>query len=502
MTTRTRAFLLLAVALLTLLVFLYLVITAIMPGSFAQTERQIYLLLVLSAALVLPGTAIGILLDKLLVSRRQEQQAGERFQRLVETSPDAIMLADPDGKWSMVNPQAAALFGATSGADLIGRQLQDLMSPEDRARAKLDLARVEAEGAIRQVRLNLHRMDGTPFAAEISIARLGDGSGPAGSMMVVRDVSDRKQIEAVLYEKIAALQIISEMNEAVTSATTLDARLNILLDHLLLQMDGDLAVIQLATPESGSMRLIAQQGARCPEYWQDLKTAESAPGWVVQNSQWLSLPDVRADPRWVPPDASHDEGIVSYYGVPLCVEQRVTGVLSLAMRRSRELLPGDSNFLQSLAGQIAAAIEYARLFQQAQQRASEFSALYETTRDLAYEPDLDTLLRTIVDRAARLLDAKNGAMFLYDTARRDLELAVASDGYPIPLGTQLRIGESMAGRVALTRSPLIVDDYRNWPYRSPRYESIPFTAALQVPMLYGGKLIGVLCVNETEETTR
>ncbi|HEX9077812.1 MAG TPA: GAF domain-containing protein, partial [Anaerolineae bacterium] len=46
------------------------------------------------------------------------------------------------------------------------------------------------------------------------------------------------------------------------------------------------------------------------------------------------------------------------------------------------------------------------------------------------------------------------------------------------------------------------DDYRNWPYRSPRYESIPFTAALQVPMLYGGKLIGVLCVNETEETTR
>ncbi|MGE5264820.1 MAG: GAF domain-containing protein, partial [Acidobacteriota bacterium] len=48
----------------------------------------------------------------------------------------------------------------------------------------------------------------------------------------------------------------------------------------------------------------------------------------------------------------------------------------------------------------------------------------------------------------------------------------------------------------------IVDDYRNWPYRSPRYERMPFTAALQVPMLYGGELIGVLCVNEIEETVR
>jgi PAS domain S-box-containing protein len=212
MTTRTRAFLLLAVALFALFVLLYLVITAMIPGILAQTQAQISLLFVLSIALALPGTAIGILLDKLLASRRQAQQAKERFRRLVDTSPDAILLSDRDGKWSTENPQAAALFGASSGTDLIGSQLSDLMSPEDWALVKQDLARVETEGAIRQLRLNLHRMDGTPFAAEISIARPEDGARPVGSMMVVRDISDRKQIEAVLYEKIAALEIISEMN--------------------------------------------------------------------------------------------------------------------------------------------------------------------------------------------------------------------------------------------------------------------------------------------------
>jgi GAF domain-containing protein len=48
----------------------------------------------------------------------------------------------------------------------------------------------------------------------------------------------------------------------------------------------------------------------------------------------------------------------------------------------------------------------------------------------------------------------------------------------------------------------MADDYHTWEGRSLQYEAIPFRAVLQVPMLYGGDLIGVLSVNELGNSER
>ncbi|MBI2841588.1 MAG: GAF domain-containing protein [Acidobacteria bacterium] len=131
-----------------------------------------------------------------------------------------------------------------------------------------------------------------------------------------------------------------------------------------------------------------------------------------------------------------------------------------------------------------------------QQRANEFSALYETMLDLAAQRDVPLLLQAIIDRASSLLHTQSGAIYLYDQARDDLELAVTK-GFPSSfVGTRLSLGEGMAGRVAQTHQPLIVDDYHTWEHRSPQYEELALKAVVQVPMLFGGELIGVLEVDE------
>ncbi len=151
--------------------------------------------------------------------------------------------------------------------------------------------------------------------------------------------------------------------------------------------------------------------------------------------------------------------------------------------------------------QIQDVTERRRAEEELQRRADEFAALHETTRDLSAQQDLPTLLSTLVERAIRLLVASDGGMYIYDAARGDLEVRVATDS-STPVGTRLQLGEGMAGRVAQTRQPLIVDDYRTWQHRSPKYEGTPLTAVLEVPMLYSGELIGVLVVEELRETTR
>ena len=134
-------------------------------------------------------------------------------------------------------------------------------------------------------------------------------------------------------------------------------------------------------------------------------------------------------------------------------------------------------------------------------QADEFAALYEISRDLAQQHDLDTLLPSIVQRAIKLLGGTDGGMYLYDYTRGDLVVTVGTDA-STPVGTRLQIGEGMAGRVAQTRQPLIVDDYRTWEHRSRKFAPTQVTAVIEVPMLYAGDLIGVLVVHEVSTTSR
>jgi PAS domain S-box-containing protein len=146
--------------------------------------------------------------------------------------------------------------------------------------------------------------------------------------------------------------------------------------------------------------------------------------------------------------------------------------------------------------------EMKRSEQELKRRADEFSALYEITRDLAAQYDLQALLQAIVDRATNLLSAPGGGIYLYDNERGDLHFEAVRGTHSALTGTRLAIGEGMAGRVAQSRQPLIVDDYRVWQFRSPKFAGIPITAVVEVPMLFRGELIGVLAVYEFDTAKR
>ena len=64
------------------------------------------------------------------------------------------------------------------------------------------------------------------------------------------------------------------------------------------------------------------------------------------------------------------------------------------------------------------------------------------------------------------------------------------------------MGEGVAGRVAESRLPIIIEDHQNWEGRSPQYDGVPLRSVLEVPMLYSGELIGVLTVDEIGDSER
>ena len=127
--------------------------------------------------------------------------------------------------------------------------------------------------------------------------------------------------------------------------------------------------------------------------------------------------------------------------------------------------------------------------------AEEVAVLYETAREITTQKDTTTLLQTIVDRAALLLDASEGSIYLRNGDHKELELVV-SHGYQGFVGLKVLPGEGLAGEVARTLRPTAVNDYRFWKNRSKKFDAIPVTAVMASPMIFNGELVGVLSVNE------
>jgi len=134
-------------------------------------------------------------------------------------------------------------------------------------------------------------------------------------------------------------------------------------------------------------------------------------------------------------------------------------------------------------------------------RAAELAALQATLLEITAPHDLPTLLRTIVERAAQLLGARGGGMYLCDPGRREVRCVVSYNTPRDYAGTILAYGEGAAGTVAQTGEPLMIDDYRVWSNRAAVYDKEqPFTTVLSAPMIWQGQVTGVIHVLDDVES--
>jgi PAS domain S-box-containing protein len=196
--------------------------------------------------------------------------------------------------------------------------------------------------------------------------------------------------------------------------------------------------------------------------------------------------------------------------LPWVARDQVIGLVELLDdAEGRQYTPEQIRLAENLVAQAAVAVENARLYEQAQQeiterkraektlrrQAEELAALQANVLDITAHHDLPSLLQTIIERAALLLDASGGGMYLCDPANEEVRCVVSYNTPADYTGTVLRYGEGAAGTVAQTGKPLIIDDYRVWNGRAAVYEGEqPSTAVLSVPMIWQGQVSGVIHV--------
>lgn len=192
----------------------------------------------------------------------------------------------------------------------------------------------------------------------------------------------------------------------------------------------------------------------------------------------------------------------SLLGVPLLSQTRVIGVLHVDSARPRHFTDEDSQLLQVLASRVVLAIEHAQLYEsqrvareEAEGASRQLQAL-QAISDVALEHvRLDDLLQALLLRIQQMLGVDNVAILLPTTAGQELTLYSVRGPEEAMLGkVHVPMGQGVAGTIAATRAPLIVDNLATVPVANPFLRK-HFRSLMGVPLLDDGRLVGVIHVD-------
>jgi len=101
---------------------------------------------------------------------------------------------------------------------------------------------------------------------------------------------------------------------------------------------------------------------------------------AVLEHQLIQIPDLREEPKSLPlKNRLTGEDFICYYGVPLIIKGQVKGVMEIFHRATLEPDSEWFDFLNTLAGQAAIAVEIATLFESLQLSNSELFLAYDAT---------------------------------------------------------------------------------------------------------------------------
>jgi PAS domain S-box-containing protein len=130
--------------------------------------------------------------------QEHRRKTNEQFAALIETAPDAAVIADPDGRIYLINTETERMFGYPRD-ELLGRPLEVLLperlqavDAEDGSAATLD----PQTRSPTDVGMNLfgRRKDGTEFPIDVSRSTLDTDDGRLVTAFV-RDITTLRQIE-------------------------------------------------------------------------------------------------------------------------------------------------------------------------------------------------------------------------------------------------------------------------------------------------------------------
>jgi PAS domain S-box-containing protein len=300
------------------------------------------------------------------------QESETKYRRLVENLQEGVWAIDTEARTTYVNQRMADMLGY-SEEEMLGKHLFDFMDEQGIEIAQRNLERRQA-GIQERHDFEFLRRDGTRIYTTLETSAITDEEGSyRGALAGVMDITDRRRAEEALRRRVEELDVLNRIAQMAATLTDLPQALEAVAEIVTSQLSVAASVI--ATWRNDRVEVVAwseRDGVRPDMVGRSLPMASAATirepldrGEAVSFSDVLSMP-------W-PGELDHLFRTRNIYAIliaPLRVRGTAFGVLAVATDEAGRTFSRDEiSLAETVAADVAAAVDNARLYEQAQELA-------------------------------------------------------------------------------------------------------------------------------------
>ncbi len=213
--------------------------------------------------------------------------------------------------------------------------------------------------------------------------------------------------------RVAELEVVNRISQAASQLLRVDSLLR-MVGRQIIQVVGETDV-QIALYDQANAKITfpyaTDKGE--PTELAELPMGQGLVSYVIRTQQPLLLEDSIQQQAAELGIQLDDPDLKSWLGVPLLAGNQTIGVLVTKDKtRDRRFTEDDVALLSTVAGQVATALQNARLLEQVQQSARRERLIHEITSKVRRSPDIQTVLETTAREIGRALNVTRATIRL------------------------------------------------------------------------------------------
>jgi two-component system, NtrC family, sensor histidine kinase HydH len=285
-----------------------------------------------------------------------------------------------------------------------------------------------------------------------------------------------------LHFKSKEINALLEISKAIASGLYLEDVLRLIVTVTANLMDSKICSLWILDEKDNKLKLKATQSIS-EEYLKErnLSLGEGVVGHVALHNRPMSILDVLKEPLYKEKDLARKEGLISMLSVPMCIKNRVIGVINCYTSYAHSFSKMEEEMLTTVANQAAICIEN--------------SGLMETL-------DIDEILRLALEGVVKNIGFDRARLYLVNEKKDILEckMAVGLDeerirNVVLPLDPR----DSVVARSIFEKKPFIVPDAMHDPRVNPTLkEKFNLHSLVVIPLVVKEKGLGAIAADHAE----
>jgi signal transduction histidine kinase/putative methionine-R-sulfoxide reductase with GAF domain len=282
--------------------------------------------------------------------------------------------------------------------------------------------------------------------------------------------------------KSKEINAMLEISKAIASGLYLEDVLRLIVTVTANLMNSKICSLWIFDERDQKFKLKATQSIS-EEYLRErsLAMGEGVVGHVALQNQPMAILDVLKEPLYKEKELAKKEGLVSLLSVPMCIKDRVIGVINCYTSHPHSFSKSEEEILTTVANQAAICIEN--------------SGLMETF-------DIDEILRLVLEGVTKNIGFDRARLYLVNEKRNILECKMAvgiDEGKIKEITLPLDPEESVVARSIFEKRPFVIPDASKDPRVNPvLQEKLNLQSLVVIPLLVKEKSLGAIAADHTE----